>query len=314
MHSMVLLDTQFLSKKSVEKLEKITEPFGQLTHYHTTNEDEVLERCGNCDIIITNKAKLTAEHLSNLPNVKYILEVATGYDNVDIVAARKNGIFVSNIPTYSTASVAQHTIALMLEMFNNVSRWNIKSHHSEWNHKKGITNVELKGLTFGCIGYGNIAKVVIPVVQSLGMKVIVTSKTKRHDTDSIRFVDKQTLFAESDVISLHCPVTHETRHIINADSLQLMKKSTCIVNTGRGLLIDEDALYEALSSKQIAGAALDVLSVEPAQPECKLLQLDNCIITPHVAFLTKAAMDKWFDTIVHCLEGFSRSAPINVVN
>ncbi|MFN8788570.1 MAG: NAD(P)-dependent oxidoreductase [Neisseriaceae bacterium] len=311
---MVLLDTNLLPKDAVIRLTAIAKGYGTVVDYYSTNGDEVIERCKNCDIIITNKTVITENHLSQLPNVKYIMEIATGYDNVDVAAAKKYNIKVSNIPNYSNTSVAQHAVALLLELFNHVTYWHDKVNNNQWCDKDSLINTELQGLTFGCLGFGSIAKTVIPIVRALGMKIIVSSRTNTIDSElPVKFVDRETLFRQSDVLSLHCPANDDTYHIVNSQSLALMKKSSYIINTSRGNLIDEDALYNALVDGSISGAALDVLAKEPADNNHKLLSLKNCIITPHVAYLTNLSIERWLNTFTLCLEGFSKNKPINVV-
>lgn len=316
MLEMVLLDTDKLPKKNYIQMEQRLTPLGNLTSYDTTGIDEVVTRCKNAEIILVNKNIINREHISALPKLKYIIVIATGYDNVDINAAKEYGVKVSNTPTYGSQTVAQHTIALILELTNKVGWLNQMVKEGKWNglrHK----HIELANQTIGIVGCGNIAKCVIKAVLGLGMNVIVCSskgKDANYDTDlPVKFVDKETLFKNSDVISLHCPVNDATIGLVNKASLGMMKPTSFLVNTSRGLLIDETDLYDALSNKIIAGAALDVLRVEPAESDNPLLKLDNCIFTPHNAWVSEVALGRWLDNIQTCVMKYLNNEFITLV-
>ena len=314
MLKMVWLDTAKTPKKLVAQLENCLRKFGKLSSYPNTNSHEVAERALDAEVLLVNKVLINAEHLQQLPKLKYIIVIATGYDNVDVNGANKLGILVSNIPDYSTLTVAQHTIALLLELTNQVGTvsQNLKTSHKWLGGSHNI--LELSGLTLGVIGFGQIARSVAKIAVALGMKVIVASGKISYVTDlPVNFVSHDTLYKTSDVISLHCPLNSHTRQLINTDTLQLMKPSALLINTARGGLVNEVDLYIALLNKTIQGAALDVLAIEPPEPNNPLFNLDNCIITPHNAWLSDASLSRWINLIIDSMSGYLNGNLINLI-
>ncbi len=314
MLNMVLLDTEKIPHKYSQSIQERLRQFGNLVSYITTAIDEVIPRCKDAEIILVNKNILTKEHLQNLPNLKYIVVIATGYNNIDTAGAYQYGIKVSNLPTYGATMVAQHTLALLLELTNQVGRVNYMiKHKGKWGGT-GHKHLELLGLTLGVIGFGNIAKAVIKIALAFGMKVLVNATKSNYETDlAVKFVDRETLFKNSDVISLHCTLNGMTANIINIASLSLMKPNCLLINTSRGGLINEADLHNALLNKQIKGAALDVLNQEPVAEDNPLLELDNCLFSPHNAWISDASLDRWQDDIISCIEGYLDNKLINLV-
>lgn len=293
---------------------------GEYEIYDRTPPDQVLARAADAEIVLTNKTVLGRGQIAGLPKLKYIGVLATGFNIVDVVAARERGIPVTNIPTYGTKSVAQMTFALLLELTQHVAhhaqtvregRWSRNPDWCYWDYPL----VELDGLTIGILGYGRIGRAVGEVAAALGMKVLASDCiVPKGLPPGVDFVDFETLFAKSDVVSLHCPLTPETKQIVNAQRLARMKSSAILINTSRGPLIDEVALAEALNSGRIAGAGLDVLSVEPPCAENPLLQAKNCLITPHISWATRAARARLMGTVIGNIKAFLDGKPQNVVN
>ncbi|HLS52527.1 MAG TPA: D-2-hydroxyacid dehydrogenase, partial [Tissierellaceae bacterium] len=244
----------------------------------------------------------------------------TGYNIVDVEATKKKGIVVTNVPDYGTNTVAQMTFALLLELTNHVGHHNQKVKEGKWTQsldwcfwEKSL--VELSDKTIGILGYGRIGRKVAEIARAFGMKVIATvnNPTKRASEDNVEFVNADTLFTQSDVISLHCPLTPETKGIINKDSIEKMKSNAIIINTARGPLIIEDDLADALGKGKIAGAAVDVASVEPIDAGNPLLKAKNCIVTPHIAWATREARIRLLNSAIENLEMFLKGSPINRV-
>jgi len=289
---------------------------GEVEIYDRTHPSDTIKRASGCEILLTNKTLLMAEELKQLPDLKYIGVLATGYNVVDNEAAKQKGIIVTNVPAYSTMSVAQHVFALVLEFFNGVGlltdgvrngRWSSSIDFCYWD--KPLT--EIDGLTIGIVGFGRIGKAVALIAEAFGMKVIV------YDPSSVTGYEKvpiNELFMRSDIVTLHCPLTPETSGIINSDRLKLMKSSALLVNTARGPLIVEKDLAEALNGGVIAGAALDVLSVEPPPKDNPLLSARNCIITPHVAWATFEARKRLMAIAVENIKRYMDGKPVNIVN
>ena len=316
MLKMVLLDTDKIPKKSVEQIKQSLGKVGELITYETTAADEVALRCKDAQIILVNKNIINAEAIKSLPNLKYIIVVATGYDNVDVITASAYGVKVSNIPTYGSQTVAQHTIALLLELTDKVGWLTQLVKQGQWNGT-GHKHRELADLTLGVFGFGNIAQKVIKIALALGMKILVCgskgSKANYVTDLDVSFVGSDEIFTRSDVITLHCPVTTTTKELVNKTSLALMKPGGLIINASRGALINEEDLYQALISQHVAGAALDVLQIEPAQPDNPLLSLDNCYFTPHNAWVSTAALKRWLDDIEACVLNYQQGKFINLV-
>ncbi|MCC6356749.1 MAG: D-2-hydroxyacid dehydrogenase [Verrucomicrobiae bacterium] len=287
--------------------------------HERTPPDQTLARAANATILLTNKTPLPAEVIGALPRLSYIGVLATGYNVVDVAAARARGIPVTNVPEYGTDSVAQATFALLLELTNRVG------HHAEavrkgrwcewpdfcfWDYPL----IELAGRTLGVVGYGRIGRAVARIAGAFGMRVLASARAPRSHDGIAAPADIDTLFRESEAVSLHCPLTPETRQLVNAHRLAGMKPGSYLINTGRGALIDETALAEALESGRLAGAGLDVLATEPPRPDNPLLRAPNCIITPHVAWATVQARGRLVDIAAANIRAFLSGAPQNVVN
>ncbi len=290
---------------------------GHLTVYDRTPADEVAERAREADIVLVNKQLLAEDVIAKLPRLRMIGVTATGYNNVDTEAAGKRGIVVSNVRGYSTLSVAQHTFALLLALVNRVEMHSGLVAEGEWTRSpdwsfRRSPLVELSGKTLGLIGYGDIGKQVARIGTAFGMDVIVHRRNRGEgDGEARRTLDE--LFRGSDVVSLHCPLTNETKEIVNAASLSLMKSSAFLVNTGRGALIDEAALAGALNREEIAGAGLDVLSEEPPRADHQLLHARNCVITPHIAWASLEARKRLLDLVALNISAFMSGKPVNLV-
>ncbi len=276
------------------------------THiYDRTPNDRILERCPeDTNVIVSNKAFVSKEIMSSLPHLKLIAVSATGMNNVDLEAAKDLGIKVMNVPAYGTMSVAQHTFALLLELTNQVALHNQSVQNGDWSHnpdwcyfKKPLT--ELLGKTFGIVGLGNIGQAVARIALAMGMQVIAHHKhPERDQMDGVRFVSLEDIFTQSDVVSLHCPLTESNKAFVNWERLSQMKAAAFLINTARGALIEEKDLKRALENDVIAGAALDVLSVEPPPTDHILLGVKNCIITPHNAWLSRESRQRLMDQLV----------------
>lgn len=287
--------------------------------FDRTSPGEVAARAANAEIVITNKAILHRAQIEAMPKLKYIGVTATGYNVVDIEAAKERGIVVCNVPLYGTRSVAQHAFALLLELTQHVGhhaqsvrdrRWVSSVDWCYWDKPL----IELDGLTMGIVGYGRIGQATARLAEAFGMKVLTTpSSTGKPREPQVGVVSLDQLFSESDVVSLHCPLTPETKHLVNASRLARMKPTAFLVNTSRGPLIDETALAEALNSGRIASAALDVLSTEPPPADNPLLTAKNCLITPHNAWAMRAARARLMKTSVDNVRAFLAGTPQNVV-
>lgn len=291
---------------------------GECAVHDRTSPGQFMKRAKDAQVLLTNKVILDREVVDRLPELSYIGVLATGYNVVDVEAAGERGVVVTNVPAYSTDSVAQLVFALLLEHVCAVGRHNEAVHAGKWSvnedfsfHETLLT--ELAGMTMGIVGYGAIGSAVAKIAGAFGMKVIVNTPTC-HQKDSVIHVDLDTLFTESDVVSLHCPLTSETEGLINTRRLMMMKDTAILINTSRGPVVDEAALAEALNTGQIAGAAVDVLSVEPPQKNNSLLKAKNCVITPHIAWATLAARNRLMDTAVANLKAWMEGRPQNVVS
>ena len=292
---------------------------GDCTIHDRTPPDQTLVRASGHEIVLSNKVALSATQLEQLPGLRYIGVLATGTDAINLQMAEERGVVVTNVPNYSTASVAQLTVALLLELCLRVGSHAEGVQSGKWSKASDFSYtdfplVELDGLTLGVVGFGRIGQRVAAIARSFGMTVLVNSRTAPAvDAPGVRSVDLETLFRESDVITLHCPLTGATKELVNKDRLASMKSSAVLINTGRGPLIDEHALAEALHAGRIAGAAVDVLSSEPPPVDHPLLSAPNCIITPHIGWATFAARCRLMETVVANVRAFLRGEPLNVV-
>jgi glycerate dehydrogenase len=299
---------------------KALEALGECQLYPRTSASQVVERAAGFDILITNKVPVSRESLSQLPELKYIGVTATGYNIVDVVAARERGVCVTNVPIYGTRSVAQFTFALILELAHHVGAHAVAVSAGEWARCPDFSfwktpQVELEGRTLGIVGWGRIGRAVGALAAAFGMRVLVAT---RHSGQSLEggalSVSLETLFRESDVVTLHCPLTDSTRNLVNRDRLSLMKPGAWLINTSRGPLVDEEALAQALNEARLGAAALDVLAMEPPRADHPLFQARNCFITPHMAWATLAARRRLMDTVVENVRAFLAGEPRNVVN
>ncbi|MGC8744311.1 MAG: D-2-hydroxyacid dehydrogenase [Verrucomicrobiia bacterium] len=293
---------------------------GNCIIYDRTPCDLVIERARDAEILLTNKVVIDRGVIEALPNLRYIGVLATGYNVVDITAAKQRGIIVTNVPDYSTMSVAQLTFSLLFELTNHVALHDQSVKSGEWTKSPDFCYwktplIELDGLTFGIIGFGKIGRTVAKIAQSFGMKVTAFSPSLKNSRQpDITFSEINDIFASSDVVSLHCPLTPQTEKIVNRKTLNLMKPTAFLINTGRGGLVDEQALADALNSGVIAGAAVDVLSTEPPSADNPLLTANNIIITPHIGWATKAARIRLMEIVVDNIKAFLSGNPKNMVN
>ena len=299
------------------------EVFGELRVYDRTphNTADIITNIANADIVLTNKTPLTKEVVESVSNLKYIGVLATGYNVVDVHAAKKQNIVVTNIPSYSTQSVAQFTMALLLEMCHHVGNHNSDVHKGKWTKSPDFSFwnsplIELNGKTLGIIGFGSIGQATAKLAQAFGLKVITYSRTVKPELESetCKFVALDQLLKDSDIISLHCPLTKDTQGIINKTNIEKMKDGVMIINTSRGPLIIEEDLKDALNNNKVFEAAIDVVSEEPIKAFNPLLSAKNCIITPHIAWAPIEARKRLMDTAVKNLEAFLKHAPVNRIN
>lgn len=319
MVNIVVLDGYTLNPGDLDwtSLEKI----GNVVVYDRTNADEIVARAVDAQIVLTNKTPMTRETISKLPNLQYIGVLATGFNIIDTEAAKERGIIVTNVPTYSTQSVAQLVFALLLELCHHVGLHSDAVHKGEWTRSIDFSFtkaplIELAGKTIGLIGLGRIGKQTAQVAQAFGMRVLAVGSGRRTPPEvaGVEWVELDELMERSDVVSLHCPLTPATEKMINAEKIALMKKSAFLINTSRGPLIDEEALAHALNEGRIAGAAVDVLSTEPPTADNPLLSARNCVITPHIAWATKEARERLMEIAVSNVESFMKGKAVNIVN
>lgn len=292
---------------------------GSCVVHERTAAPDIIPRSADAEVVITNKVPFTRETLIALPKLRYIGVTATGYNIVDTISARERSVTVTHVPSYGARSVAQHTLALLLELTQQAG------HHSESARAGGWARspdwcywerplVELDGLTMGIVGLGRIGRAVGELAQAFGMKVIAAISPRTKELPhNVSIVDLDYLFRTSDVVSLHCPLTSDTRHLVNHARLSLMKPSAFLLNTSRGPLVDEEALAGALNDGRIAGAGVDVLSVEPPGAGNPLLSAKHCIVTPHLAWATRAARSRLLAVAVENVNAFLTGRPQNVV-
>ena len=296
------------------------EMFGNLTVYDRSVPDEVQERAAGAEIVLTNKSKVPGAVIEALPRLRYIGQLATGFDNVDIGAAARRNIPVCNVPGYSTQSVAQLTWALILELTYNIGHRSNKVHNGAWSRSKDFCFgheglFELQGKTLGLIGLGLIGSAVAKIGMAFGMNIIAAVRNPaKYDMPGVSFKSVGECFEQADFVSLHCPLTDSNRQMVNRDMLQRMKPSAYLINTARGALINEQDLAAALIQHQIAGAAVDVLSSEPPPADHPLFNVPNCIITPHIAWATKEARERLLYESAENIKAFLNGSLRNVVN
>jgi glycerate dehydrogenase len=315
----VVLDSYTLNPGDLswERLKNL----GDVLLHDRTPADKILERSAAAEILITNKTPLTDETLSQLPNLKYIGVLATGYNVVDTAAAKRRNIIVTNVPAYSTLSVAQLVFALLLELCHHVQRHSDSVINGKWAQSPDFSYsdfplMELSGKTMGIIGFGNIGQKVADIATVFGMNIITSS---RHQTDqsarkNFRWMEVNEVLEQADVVSIHCPLVSETKGLINSESIKRMKSSAFLINTSRGPIVVEKDLTDALNNGIIAGAGIDVLSIEPPAKDNPLFKAKNCLITPHIAWATKEARERLMDAAVNNVEAFINGNPVNVIN
>ncbi len=302
-----------LSWKGLEEL-------GTLTVYERTAPSETVARAANAEIVLTNKVVISRAVMDQLPQLKYIGVLATGYNVVDMQAANERGIIVTNVPAYSTESVAQMVFAHLLTVTNRTEHYAIQNRQGRWSNNPDFSYsdtelTEIAGKTFGIVGLGNIGKRVAQIALAFGLKVkALTSKAADALPAGVEKASLQELLSTSDVLSLHCPLTENTRHMINADSLKQMKSTAILINTGRGPLVDDQAIADALSSGRLAAFCADVLTEEPPHIDNPLLKQANAYITPHIAWATKEARVRLVQVAVDNVKAFVSGHPINTVH
>ena len=300
---------------SWEKLEKL----GNCKVYPRSRPDENIERCKDADIVVTNKVMFDKETIEALPSLKMISVTATGYNIIDVEAAKKHNVIVTNVPTYGTNSVAQMVFALLLEICHHVGHHSQTVHEGKWAKCDNFCYwdkplLELADLTMGLIGLGRIGQATAKIAKAFGMNVIGYDLAEPPKETGIEMVEMEKVFSGSDVVSLHCPLTDKSNQFVNKDLISRMKKTAFLINTSRGPLINEQDLADSLNNDQIAGAGLDVLSNEPPQENNPLLTAKNCYITPHIAWATKAARQRLMSTAIENISAFIECKPQNIVN
>ena len=315
----VILDGYTLNPGDLswDELKKI----GDVVIYDRTPTDKIIERATGAEIVYTNKTPLNKEVLQQLPALKFIGVLATGYNIVDTEAAKENGVVVTNIPGYGTDSVAQMTFALLLELCHHVQHHSSSVMQGKWAQSRDFCYwdyplIELAGKTMGIIGFGNIGSKVADIATAFGMNIIGNSKPETDQSHRKNFIwaDVNQLLMQSDVVSIHCPLFPDTKGLINKESLSMMKNSAFLLNTSRGPIIVDEDLAEALNEGKIAGAGIDVLSVEPPSEDNPLFKAKNCIITPHIAWATQEARARLMDIAINNLLAFMNGSPVNIVN
>lgn len=291
---------------------------GNVSYHEILTREEVISACYNSPIVVCNKTLFDKEMINALPNLKYIGLTATGYNNVDLEVAKEKGIVVTNVPGYSTIDVAQHVFAFILHHANKIDVYDSTVKNGDWIRSKTFCYFnyplfELSGKTLGVFGYGDIGKRVADIGNAFGMKVIVHTRTTPKNCP-YQLVDKQTLFSESDYLSLHSPLNEQTKGLINEETLSLMKNTAVLINTSRGPVVDEVALKNALNNKVIAHAYLDVLCIEPMSKDSPLIGVPNLTITPHVAWAPRESRQRLIDIVASNIKAFIDNNPQNVVN
>lgn len=289
-----------------------------VTEYAVTEQDQILERVQGADIVVTKEMPVSGETIAAFPDsVKLICEAGTGYNNIDIEAARAKGITVCNIPAYSTERVAHTAIMMILNLSSSMQIQQAmltRGDRSNFTKCMQVEHVEVNGKTLGIIGAGTIGREVIKVAQALGMKVIAYTRTPRADEENLKYMSLEEVLKQSDYISLHCPLTPQTKHMINKETLAMMKPTAFIINTGRGALIDETALIEALQNGVIAGAGLDVQETEPPVQDNPLYDMPNVILTPHMGWKGLETRQRLVSILAANIKGFIEGHPQNVVS
>lgn len=292
---------------------------GEVTIHDRTAVEDVAYCIADADIALTNKAVINAKAIKGTAQLKYIGVMATGYNVVDIQAARQQNIIVTNVPAYSTASVAQLTFSLILELVNHVAAYAKSVENGDWIRSKDFSYqvkpiIELQDKVLGIVGFGKIGQAVARIGLALGMQIIASHKhPERDQMEHVSFVEEKALFRQADIVSLHCPLNEQNKAFVNKGLIATMKPTAFIINTSRGPLIQEQDLTDALNNGIIAGAGLDVLSTEPPSPNNPLLQAKNCIIVPHIGWATFEARSRLMETVVDNIKAFLDGKPVNVI-
>ena len=318
MRKIVVLDgyTENPGDLSWEGLERL----GEVTVYDRTAPEEAAERIGGASLVLTNKTPITREVLESCGNVRYIGVLATGYNVVDVQAARERGIVVTNIPAYGTEAVGQYAIALLLEICNQVGHHSRAVHEGRWESCRDFCFwdyplIELAGKTMGIVGFGRIGRTVARIAQALGMNILACANhpNPAYENESCRYASLEEVLAQSDVISLHCPLTKETEGLINRDTIGKMKDGVILLNNSRGPLVVEEDLAEALKTGKVYAAGVDVVSTEPIRGDNPLLAAPNCFITPHISWAPRETRQRLMDIAVQNLKSYLEGWPENVV-
>lgn len=314
----VVLDGKTLNPGDLswEALERL----GELTVYDRTPTDQVVARSIGAELLLTNKTPISAEVFSQLPDLRYIGVLATGYNIVDVEAAARHGVTVTNVPTYGTHSVAQMVFALLLELCHHVGAHSEAARKGAWSQSVDFCFwnyplVELAGKTMGIVGFGRIGRQTAQVASALGMRILAAEPDRENppELENFSWAEIPELLAAADVVSLHCPLFPETEGLINRENIERMKRSAFLINTSRGGLVVDADLAEALDTGRIAGAGLDVLSTEPPDEDNPLLRAKNCLITPHISWATKEARARLMGTAIGNVEAFLAGESVNVV-
>jgi lactate dehydrogenase-like 2-hydroxyacid dehydrogenase len=308
MKKIVILDGKTLGELDFDKLRE----FGELAYYDTTKPEEVVERIKDANIVLTNKVVLNENNLKEAKNLELICETATGFNNIDIVYAKNNNIAVTNVAGYSTNTVAQHTFATVLSLYDKLSYYDNYVKSGDYAKSGLFTNVskpfyELEGKTWGIIGFGAIGKRVAKIAEVFGVNVIYYSTSGKNSNSEYKRVDFKALLDQSDIISIHAPLNKDTQGLINYDALKNMKKSSILVNMGRGPIVVEADLAKALDEELIAGAALDVFEVEPIKEDNPLISIrnkENLVVTPHIAWASVEARVRLFEEVINNIKAF----------
>ncbi len=295
--------------------------FGEVTVYENTKNDQALKRIADSEVVITNKVLLPKEVLEKCNNLKLVLIMATGYNIIDLAAAKNLGITVCNIPSYSTNAVAQYVFATILNYYNKIGEHNLSVQKGDWIKSDTFSYTvapiwELAGKTLGIVGFGEIGKALSKIALAFNMKVLVYSRTKyaEYESENLKFTTLAELLENSDIVTLHCPLTAHTKNLIGEQELKLMKNSAMLINSARGPVVNEEALANALKNGEIAFAAVDVLGSEPMSKDCPLYNLPNCTITPHIAWMPFETRKRLMGIAVENLKCYLNGNPKNVVN
>lgn len=292
-------------------------PFGELCIYGLTSPEQLEERISDADIVLCNKVQISGEAMSKAKKLKYIGLFATGYNNIDVEYAAKHSITVCNAPGYSTEAVAQHAVAFMLAILNRIGEYNATVKQGDWIKSRTFSYFpfpiwELAGKTVGIIGYGAIGRRVADILKAFRMTVLVNNRSPVND-DTVEQVELDELLRRSDIVTLHCPLNNDSKGIMNAKAFKKMKKGAVLINTARGPLVDEYALRDALVSGQLLGAGIDVLCTEPMTPDCPLIGLDNCYLTPHIAWAGVETRKRLMNVVAGNIKAYLDGDPVNVI-